>query len=62
MNTYVALWGDKEITLDAETTYGAQVAATAVFQAGTRRKVKGHEIVIALTAVNGIPYRQPTTF
>jgi hypothetical protein len=62
MNTYGAFWKGQETTVESETLYGAQLAAVAVFQAGTRKKVKGYEVSIRLMALNGETYLQPTDF
>jgi len=62
MNTYGAIWQNQEAVIEAETLYGAQKAAVALFQANTRKKVKGYEITVRLMALNGETYTQPTDF
>jgi NADP-dependent 3-hydroxy acid dehydrogenase YdfG len=62
MNTYGAIWKDQEAVIEAETLYGAQKAAVTIFQANTRKKVKGYEITVRLMALNGETYTQPTDF
>jgi hypothetical protein len=56
MNTYAAIWNGQQIEIAAETTYQAQQAAAIAFQAGSRKKVKGYEIAIALIAISGQAY------
>jgi hypothetical protein len=56
MNTYGALWQDKELSVEAETTYQAQQKAQEIFQRGTRKKVKGYDITVMLTHLNGVEY------
>jgi hypothetical protein len=57
MNTYGALWQDKEATIEAETTYQAQQLAVEGFQkmAG-RKKVKGYQITVLLMKLDGADY------
>lgn len=57
MNTYGAIWQDKETKVTASTTYEAQQLAQAEFQkVAGRRKVKGYEITVALLELNGQEY------
>ena len=57
MNKYGAIWEDKELEIEAETTYQAQQLATAEFQkVAGRRKVKGYQITVALLQLNGVDY------
>ena len=53
MNGYIALWNDKRCEVHAETSRGAQIAATAEFQKGTRKKVKEYEVSVHLAEKNG---------
>lgn len=62
MNTYAAFWNGQEATIEADTLYGAQLAAIPVFQAKTRKKVKGSDIRTVLVAVNGEAYSQTADF
>lgn len=62
MNTYGAFWNGQEAVIEADTLYGAQLAAIPVFQAKTRKKVKGSDIHIRLMALSGETYTQPTDF
>jgi hypothetical protein len=62
MNTYGAFWNGQEMTVEADTLYGAQLAAIPVFQAKTRKKVKGGDVRVVLMALNGQTYTQPTDF
>jgi hypothetical protein len=57
MNTYGAIWRDKELVIEAETTYQAQQLAVPLFQAQAgRRKVKGYEINVLLMKLGGVDY------
>ena len=57
MNTYGAIWKDKELVIEADTTYQAQQLAVPLFQAQAgRRKVKGYEITVMLMKLNGVDY------
>jgi len=57
VNKYGAIWEDKELEIEAETTYQAQQLATAEFQkVAGRRKVKGYQITVALLQLNGVDY------
>lgn len=62
MNTYAAHWKGQLIEVTANTTYEAQTIATPLFQKGTRKKVKQYDVDVFLTAKDGVPYAQPTTF
>jgi hypothetical protein len=62
MNTYAAFWNGQEMTVEADTLYGAQQAAILAFQAKTRKKVKGGDVRVVLMALNGQTYTQPTDF
>ncbi len=53
MNGYVALWAKQRIEVYADTAYEAQEAAREVFQKGTRKKVKGYDIIITLCEKDG---------
>ena len=57
MNGYKCFWNGKEADVYADSSYGAQTKATAVFQkmAG-RKKVKGYDITVVLCEVNGEQY------
>lgn len=57
MNTYGALWNNKELEITANTTYEAQQLAQVEFQkVAGRRKVKGYEITVALLKLDGKDY------
>lgn len=57
MNKYGAIWQDKELVIEADTTYQAQQLAVLEFQkVAGRRKVKGYEITIGLLELNGVEY------
>ena len=57
MNTYGALWQDKELTVQASTTYEAQQIAQVEFQkVAGRKKVKGYEITVLLMQIEGVDY------
>jgi hypothetical protein len=57
MNTYGAIWHDKEATIEAETTYQAQQLAVELFQkVAGRKRVKGYEITVLLMKLNGSDY------
>lgn len=57
MNKYGAIWQDKELIIEADTTYQAQQLAVLEFQkVAGRRKVKGYEITIGLLELNGVEY------
>jgi hypothetical protein len=57
VNKYGAIWQNKELEIEAETTYQAQKIAQAEFQKSAgRRTVKGYEITVALIELNGVPY------
>ena len=61
MNGYKCLWNGKELDIYADTTYDAQVLATAEFQkVAGRKKVKGYDIHIVLCEVNGEQYYHST--
>ena len=53
MNGYVAMWQDKRTEVYADTLYAAQCKAVEVFQAGTRRKVKGYDVRVILAEKDG---------
>ncbi len=55
MNGYIAHWQGKRVEVYADTLYGAQCEAVKVLQAGTRRKVKGHEVSVMLAEKDGVP-------
>lgn len=62
MNLYGAIWQDKELEIEADTTYQAQLIAVDKFQAlAGRRKVKGYQISIALLKLNGAEYIHTAT-
>lgn len=62
MNTYGALWEDKSVKVQAETTYAAQQLALPLLQAmAGRRKVKGYQITVALLELNGVAYTHVAT-
>ena len=57
MNKYGAMWKDRELEIEAETTYKAQQLALPLFQARAgRRKVKSHEIRVMLMELDGVEY------
>jgi hypothetical protein len=57
MNTYGAGWKDKQVVVEAETTYQAQQLALPLFQAmAGRQKVKSHDIWVMLMKLNGVDY------
>lgn len=57
MNKYGAIWQDKELEINAETTYQAQQLAQVQFQkVAGKRKVKGYEITVALLQLGGVDY------
>ena len=57
MNKYGAIWRELELEIEAETTYQAQQLALPLFQARAgRRKVKGYEITVMLTQLDGVEY------
>jgi hypothetical protein len=62
MNTYAAFWNGQDVTVVADTLYGAQLAAIPFFQATTRKKVKGGDVRVVLMVLNGETYTQPTDF
>jgi len=47
-NGYIAMYNDKEIEVYADSSYQAQNKAQEEFQKGSRRKVKGYDIIIVL--------------
>ena len=51
MNTYECFWKSKSITVEADTTYNAQLKAQALFKAK-----KSYEITVMLVALNGKQY------
>lgn len=51
MNTYECFWKSKRITVEADTTYEAQLKAQQVFKAK-----KSYEISVMLVALNGAQY------
>jgi hypothetical protein len=51
MNTYECFWKSKRITVEADTTYSAQLKAQALFKAK-----KSYEITVMLVALNGNQY------
>lgn len=51
MNTYECFWKSKRITVEADTTYNAQLKAQAIFKAK-----KSYEITVMLVALNGNQY------
>lgn len=53
MNGYVCIWQGKRIEIEAKSQYEAQELAKNVFQKGTRKKVKGWDIAIALCEIDG---------
>ena len=53
MNGYIAMWQDRRIEVFADTSYAAQQEAEKEFQKGTRKKVKGYEIIIVLCEKDG---------
>ena len=56
MNTYGAIYKGKELSIEAGTTYQAQQIAQEILQRGTRKAVKGYEITVMLTHLNGVEY------
>ena len=56
MNTYGALYNGKELSIEAGSTYQAQQIAQEIFQRGTRKAVKGYQISVMLTHLNGVEY------
>jgi hypothetical protein len=48
MNTYVAFYKDKEIKVEAETKYKAQLAAAAQFKV---KKGQEHKVAVELVAL-----------
>jgi len=53
MNGYVCFWEQKREEVYAETSYDAQELAAAVFQKGTRKKVKSYQIATVLAQLEG---------
>ena len=53
MNSYKGFWKGQEIEVMAETSYAAQQALIPLFQAKTRKKVKGSDITVCLCEKNG---------
>ena len=53
MNGYVCIWQEKRIEIMAKTSYEAQELAKNVFQKGTRKKVKGYDIITMLCEIDG---------
>ncbi len=53
MNGYVAMWDNERIEVEAKTSYEAQKLATVAFQKGTRKKVKGYDIIVVLCEKDG---------
>ena len=60
VNTYGAIYGDKELSIEAGTTYQAQQIAQEIFQRGTRKAVKGWQITVMLTHLDGVEYVHST--
>jgi hypothetical protein len=51
MNTYECFWKSKRITVEADTSYNAQLKAQTLFKAK-----KSYEITVMLVALNGNQY------
>ena len=51
MNTYECFWKSKSITVEADTSYNAQLKAQTLFKAK-----KSYEITVMLVALNGNQY------
>ena len=51
MNIYECFWKSKRITVEADTSYNAQLKAQALFKAK-----KSYEITVMLVALNGNQY------
>lgn len=55
MNTYGAIWKDKQVVVQAETTYQAQQLALPLIQAmAGRRKVQRYDISVLIMQSNGV--------
>ena len=53
MNGYICVWDGKEIEVRAETSYKAQCIAEKEFQKGTRKNVKGYNVMVVLCEKDG---------
>lgn len=53
MNGYICIWNGKRIEVEAKTSYEAQQLAQKAFQADTRKKVKGYDIITHLAEKDG---------
>lgn len=55
MNGYICFYKGRQLEVLAETSYAAQQAATAKFQAGQRAKIKSYEVTPVLAERQGEP-------
>ena len=53
MNGYKGFWNGKELEVLAETSYAAQQLLVLMFQAKSRKKVKGYDITVCLCEKEG---------
>ena len=52
-NGYIAMYNGKEIEVYASSSYEAQEKAVIVFQKGSRKKVKGYDLIVVLCEKDG---------
>ena len=52
MNGYKGFWNGKNLEVQADTSYEAQQLFIPMFQAGTRKKVKGYDITVCLCEID----------
>ncbi len=53
MDGYICFWNRDKVEVYAETSYGAQQSALAMFQKNTRKKVKSYDIHVVLAEQGG---------
>jgi hypothetical protein len=62
MNGYVCIYNNQRIELYANSSYSAQELAVTQFQKGTRKKVKGYNIIVVLCEIDGEQVVHSTSF
>ena len=53
MNGYICFWEQQRKEVYADTSFAAQQRATALFQTGSRKKVKSYQVHVVLAELDG---------